>query len=545
MSYRVRRVGLALGAVLLLAALTPLGVGAQAAQRCFAETGFCIAGRIREFWEQNGGLPVFGLPIAAQQAEQIEGRAIQAQWFERNRLELHPENARPYDVLLGRLGADRLSQDGRDWFQFPPSQPRPGCQFFAETGHNVCGALLRAWRASGLEFDGRRGASAAESLALFGLPLSDAINEPIEGQEYSVQWFERARFELHPEHAAPYDVLLGRLGSEVQSPLRDLFGQVGGGTVFVFVNPPGRLDVQFAQTDDCRHTGQYGLRLDYDFTGNGNGGWVVQWARAPGDRLDAAQYNTLSFWVRGTAPNGFQAGLKDTGEHEVKAETRDYVAVSPSEWRKVSVPLSAFADARGPVDLAAIRNVNFGFNAGHGAGSVCVDDLRFEQLARTALEDVALSNDQAAGAHIFSWQSPPGALSARLAEGCRHSGEYGLQLTYNFAGAGNGGWGLHWADTPARAFDAATFDALSLWVRGTAPQGFHIGIKDRRQHELKVEARAYVAVDPAEWRLVRVPLSTFADGGGAVDITAIENISLGFSGAHGAGDICIDEIGFQ
>lgn len=42
-----------------------------------------------------------------------------------------------------------------------------------------------------------------------------------------------------------------------------------------------------------------------------------------------------------------------------------------------------------------------------------------------------------------------------------------------------------------------------------------------------------------------VPLSTFADGGGAVDITAIENISLGFSGAHGAGDICIDEIGFQ
>jgi hypothetical protein len=35
----------------------------HAAQQCFAETGYCIDGRIREFWEQNGGLPVFGFPI--------------------------------------------------------------------------------------------------------------------------------------------------------------------------------------------------------------------------------------------------------------------------------------------------------------------------------------------------------------------------------------------------------------------------------------------------------------------------------------------------
>ena len=40
--------------------------GAQADQRCFAETGYCIEGRIRSFWEQGGGLPVFGLPIAPQ-----------------------------------------------------------------------------------------------------------------------------------------------------------------------------------------------------------------------------------------------------------------------------------------------------------------------------------------------------------------------------------------------------------------------------------------------------------------------------------------------
>src|SRR6185436_17614933 len=107
-------------------------------------------------WEQNGGLPVFGLPIAPQQQETIEGQPFQVQWFERNRLELHPENARPYDVLLGRLGADSLARQGRDPFTFPRSEPQTGCRFFPETGHNVCDAILAAWRASGLELDGRR-----------------------------------------------------------------------------------------------------------------------------------------------------------------------------------------------------------------------------------------------------------------------------------------------------------------------------------------------------------------------------------------------------
>jgi Cu-Zn family superoxide dismutase len=196
------------------------GTQAQQAERCFTETNFCISGRIREFWEQNGGLAVFGLPLAPQQEETLEGQPFQAQWFERARLELHPENARPYDVLLGRLGADRLMQQGRDWFTFPKSEAKADCRFFPETGHNVCGQILAAWRANGLEFDGRSGKSEAESLALFGLPLSDEQTETIEGKEYTVQQFERARFELHPENAPPYDVLLGRLGAEVRNGSR-------------------------------------------------------------------------------------------------------------------------------------------------------------------------------------------------------------------------------------------------------------------------------------------------------------------------------------
>jgi hypothetical protein len=190
---------------------------AQSDQRCFPETGQCVSGRIREFWEQNGGLPVFGFPIGPQQEMMIEGKPIQAQNFERNRLELHPENGRPNDVLLGRLGADRLVQQGRDWFTFPKGPAQTSCRTFPETGHTICGDILNAWRASGLELDGRTGKTEAESLALFGMPLSSVMTEKLgDGKEYQVQWFERARFELHPENQPPYNVLLGLLGNELR-----------------------------------------------------------------------------------------------------------------------------------------------------------------------------------------------------------------------------------------------------------------------------------------------------------------------------------------
>jgi len=51
-----------------LLALFPLAApaAAQTDQRCFSETGQCLAGPIQASWERNGGLPVFGFPITAQ-----------------------------------------------------------------------------------------------------------------------------------------------------------------------------------------------------------------------------------------------------------------------------------------------------------------------------------------------------------------------------------------------------------------------------------------------------------------------------------------------
>jgi hypothetical protein len=189
---------------------------APGGSRTFPETGQTVGGRLLEYWNGNGGLPVFGLPLTAEAEQQTNDGRFRMQLFERNRLELHPENARPYDVLLGRLGTDLLFKQGRPWETLPREQPKAGCLFFRETGHNLCEPFLSYWRSHGLEL-GDRGISQRESLALFGYPVTSVQSERNgDGWTGATQWFERARFEHHPENPNPYKVLLGRLGAELR-----------------------------------------------------------------------------------------------------------------------------------------------------------------------------------------------------------------------------------------------------------------------------------------------------------------------------------------
>jgi hypothetical protein len=198
-------------ALLLSLAALPNPAQAQTDEQCFEETGLCVSGRILQYWQQNGGLPVFGLPITPQREETIGDWTGQVQWFERNRLELHPENEPPYDVLLGRLGGEYM--DNR--VTPPREEPQEGCTYFEQTGFNVCSEILDYWSANGLNLDGQPGFTAEESLALFGFPLTGEFETTLaDGNTYTVQWFERARFERHPENEPPYNVLLGRLGVE-------------------------------------------------------------------------------------------------------------------------------------------------------------------------------------------------------------------------------------------------------------------------------------------------------------------------------------------
>jgi len=71
----------------------------------FDQTGYNVCAPFSYYWEHNGGLERFGYPITPAFQEQIEGRTYLVQYFERRRMEYHPENAgTPYEILLGLLG---------------------------------------------------------------------------------------------------------------------------------------------------------------------------------------------------------------------------------------------------------------------------------------------------------------------------------------------------------------------------------------------------------------------------------------------------------
>ncbi len=171
---------------------------AQTDERCFDITGYCISGSIRAYWEANGGLPVFGYPTSSQQPWTVEGRSLEVQWFERDRLEIQPEGY----VTAGRLGARLLELRGTPWETFPKAEsPLEQCVYFAETGHNLCPPFSGYWEANG-------------GLERFGYPITEPFTEAVEGQPLTVQYFERRRMEWHPEIPG---VLLGLLGNEVQN----------------------------------------------------------------------------------------------------------------------------------------------------------------------------------------------------------------------------------------------------------------------------------------------------------------------------------------
>ncbi len=75
----------------------------------FPQTGHTLQEPFLSYWQRNGGLPVYGYPISEAFSEKspTDGKVYQVQYFERNRLEYHPEaKGTPYEIQLGLLGKE-------------------------------------------------------------------------------------------------------------------------------------------------------------------------------------------------------------------------------------------------------------------------------------------------------------------------------------------------------------------------------------------------------------------------------------------------------
>jgi hypothetical protein len=86
--------------LITLIVLTPAAAQPSDEPLCFPRVptiSDCIEGRFASFWNNTGGLPVFGYPITSQLDELNPDlqNTFKTQWFERNRFELHPTNPAP------------------------------------------------------------------------------------------------------------------------------------------------------------------------------------------------------------------------------------------------------------------------------------------------------------------------------------------------------------------------------------------------------------------------------------------------------------------
>lgn len=95
--------------------------------RYFSETGHGLGGVFLGFWERNGGLDTFGLPISEEFDEVMpDGHAYRVQYFERARLEYHPEFAgTPAEVQPGLLGSALYRNEPRPTTVQPVPTPAP------------------------------------------------------------------------------------------------------------------------------------------------------------------------------------------------------------------------------------------------------------------------------------------------------------------------------------------------------------------------------------------------------------------------------------
>lgn len=166
----------------------------------FGETGQAIAPQFAEYWRDHGGLGLFGYPIS----RPVPLNGYLSQFFERAIFEYHPENkGTPYEVQLRLLGNEFTH--GRTFDKADVALLTPDKIYFPETGHSLGGAFLKHWQENG-------------AMQVYGYPISEEITEvsPTDGQPYLVQYFERNRFEYHPEAAGtPFEVQLGLLGANM------------------------------------------------------------------------------------------------------------------------------------------------------------------------------------------------------------------------------------------------------------------------------------------------------------------------------------------
>lgn len=205
--------GMILFLTVLVGAIPALPASAAGQRWCPQQSApICSENAFLDYWQAvdttTGGyaLDIIGFPVSPT-LQMPNGQIVQ--FYERAIFEWHPEKSVEYQVLLTRLGAFAVDTDTKLALKAQAAKapdPCPStneCYLAKETNHSLRGMFLQYWVGNG-------------GLPVFGFPLTEQFQLSYTGgKTFTVQYFERNRFEAHPENTNPrYQVLLGRLGAE-------------------------------------------------------------------------------------------------------------------------------------------------------------------------------------------------------------------------------------------------------------------------------------------------------------------------------------------
>jgi len=186
------------GSVILVLGLLLSGAAAAGLQTApaqyFPETGHTVREPFITYFNETGGLSRHGYPITDDYVDPTTGYLMQ--YFEKSRIEWHPGNVDPYRIQLGLLGDDLGKRQAPIPISKIPAANDPNCVYFPETSHSMCLLFRDYWLQNG-------------GLDQFGYPITEFTSE----DGFTVQYFQRARMEYHPEKAAGQKVVLAALGS--------------------------------------------------------------------------------------------------------------------------------------------------------------------------------------------------------------------------------------------------------------------------------------------------------------------------------------------
>lgn len=181
---------------IILSSLCPIGpVSAQSGNKSiyYPETGHTVRMPFYDFFTNMNGISRFGYPITDDFVD--PQTRLLVQYFQKARLEWHPENADPYKVLLGLLSENLGKREAPIPVSKIPSKNDPNCRYFDETQHSACWSFLKYWQTNG-------------GTDLFGPPITENKRE----NGLVVQYFQRAKMEWHPEKPEGQRVQLAPLG---------------------------------------------------------------------------------------------------------------------------------------------------------------------------------------------------------------------------------------------------------------------------------------------------------------------------------------------